>query len=76
VKTVKSNCGPFPAGEEPIQYSGIVSSDSIVSFWIYNSPIWAGITGKPKEFNQYEWVVGRGGTMFQVQGTFIVKPKA
>jgi len=57
VKTVKSNCGPFPAGEEPIQYSGIVSSDSIVSFWIYNSPIWAGITVITIVIYYYMWTL-------------------
>ena len=42
---VTSNCGPFEAGRPPIYVTGIITEDRQVSFWLFNSPVWAGITG-------------------------------
>ena len=43
---VTSNCGPFEAGRPPIYVTGIITEDRRVSFWLFNSPVWAGITGR------------------------------
>ena len=48
VYEVRSECGPFEAGQPPIYVTGIITEDRRVSFWIFNSAVWAGITGEWK----------------------------
>ena len=40
-------CGPFPAGDTPISYSGMVTRDADATYWIFNAAIWAALTGEP-----------------------------
>ena len=47
---VTSDCGPFEVGRPPIYVTGIITEDRRVSFWLFNSPVWAGITGWKENF--------------------------
>ena len=43
---VRSKCGAFEEGHPPIYVTGIVTEDKTVSYWLFNAPVWAGITGE------------------------------
>ena len=57
VYEVRSECGPFEAGQPPIYVTGIITEDRRVSFWIFNSAVWAGITGEWKLIKENSVIV-------------------
>ena len=53
---VRSKCGAFEEGHPPIYVTGIVTEDKTVSYWLFNAPVWAGITGEDLRISWISWI--------------------